>query len=56
MDLTIDQVAGELQVSKTLVYRLVRTGRLEAYKIGMRGRTSDWRIPETSLGTYRARQ
>lgn len=53
MDLTIEQVARELQVSKTLVYRLARTKKIRAYKIGLQGRTSNWRIPETAVEDYR---
>jgi len=33
--LTVDEVAGELKISKSIVYRLIRNGELEAVDLGV---------------------
>ncbi len=47
--LTLDQVAEELATSRAQVYALVRSGTLEAIKIGGRGQ---WRIERDRLEQY----
>jgi excisionase family DNA binding protein len=44
--LTLDDVAEELVTSRAQVYVLVRSGELEAIKIGGRGR---WRVERVKL-------
>ncbi|MGP9781835.1 helix-turn-helix domain-containing protein [Glutamicibacter sp. AOP12-B1-11] len=56
-DLTIKEAAGELSVSQELVRQLANRGRLRgAYKSGLGGRTSLWRIPAKALELYRSSQ
>jgi excisionase family DNA binding protein len=47
--LTLDEVADELATSRAQVYALVRSGTLEAIKIGGRGQ---WRIERERLEAY----
>ncbi len=47
--LTLDQVAEELQVSRSQVYALVRDKSLAAMKIGGRGQ---WRVERSRLEDY----
>jgi len=47
--LTLDQVAEELQVTRSQVYALVRDRSLAAVKIGGRGQ---WRVERSRLGDY----
>jgi len=47
--LTLDQVAEELQVSRSQVYALVRDRSLAAVKIGGRGQ---WRVERSRLEDY----
>jgi len=47
--LTLDQVADELQVSRSQVYALVRDKSLAAVKIGGRGQ---WRVERSRLEEY----
>lgn len=49
-DLTVLEVAAELRVFRTTVYREIKAGRLFAYRVGRRM----WRIPRSSLAAYRA--
>ena len=41
---TVNDVAEVLQVSQKTVYRMIRDGRLSAFKIGQA-----WRIPKEAL-------
>jgi len=47
--LTLDQVAEELQVTRSQVYALVRDKSLAAVKIGGRGQ---WRVERSRLEDY----
>lgn len=47
--LALDQVADELATSRAQVYALVRSGELEAIKIGGRGQ---WRVERSRLELY----
>ena len=49
--LSLDAVCKRLMVSETVVYRLLRSGEIRAFKIG-----SLWRIPESSVDAYIANQ
>lgn len=44
--LTLDQVAEELATSRAQIYALVRSGQLEAIKVGGRGQ---WRVERVKL-------
>ena len=54
--LTVGEVASELRISKTIVYRLVRSGELEAVDIaetnGRIAQRGHYRIKRTSLNRY----
>lgn len=45
--LTIQQVMSRLQVSDETIYRYIRTGRLEAVRVG-----GLWRVTEESLQKF----
>lgn len=45
--LSVDDIAAILKVGNTQVYKLLRSGRLKAYKEG-----KDWKIPKESLILY----
>lgn len=45
--LSVDDIAAILKVGNTQVYKLLRSGRLKAYKEG-----KDWKIPKESLVLY----
>lgn len=45
--LSVDDIAAILKVGNTQVYKLLRSGRLKAYKEG-----KDWKIPKDSLILY----
>ncbi len=47
--LTLDDVAEELATSRAQIYALVRSGALEAIKIGGRGQ---WRVERDRLEAY----
>jgi excisionase family DNA binding protein len=47
--LTLNDVAEILNISLSQTYALVRSGELEAIKIGGRGQ---WRVERTKLETY----
>ena len=56
--LTVEDIAKELKISKSIVYRLIRTGQLEAINIvenqsGLSSR-GHYRIHRTSLDKYTA--
>ena len=44
---TVEETAAYLQVCAATVYRLIKSGQLEGYKIG--GLTSGWRITNESI-------
>ena len=54
--LTVDKIATELKVSKTIVYRLIRTGDLEAVNIvsknGSVAKKGHYRIRRSDLNLY----
>jgi excisionase family DNA binding protein len=54
--LTVDEVAGELKISRTIVYRLIRHGELEAVNIvetdGRIAQRGHYRIRRSSLNNY----
>jgi len=50
--LTLEQVAGELAVSRAQVYAVVRDKTLLALKVGGRGK---WRVERSELESYVAR-
>lgn len=54
--LTVDDIAKELKVSKTIVYRLIRKGELEAVNIvennGKIAERGHYRIQRSSLNQY----
>jgi len=50
--LTLDDVADVLNISASQTYALVRSGELEAIKIGGRGR---WRVEREKLESYISR-
>jgi excisionase family DNA binding protein len=47
--LTLDEVAEELNVSKALVYAMVRKGELTAIRIGVK---AHWRVERAKLEEY----
>ncbi|QEL17660.1 helix-turn-helix domain-containing protein [Limnoglobus roseus] len=51
MRLTVKQAAERAQVSRSLVYGLLRTGRLKALRIGVRGR-GKWLIEVEELDAF----
>lgn len=54
--LTVDEIASELKVSKSIVYRLIRHGELEAINIvdsnGKIAQKGHYRIKRSSLNHY----
>ena len=56
--LTVDEIARELRISKTIVYRLIRSGELEAVNIvenqGKIAQRGHYRIKRKSLDKYLA--
>ena len=56
--LTVDEIARELRISKTIVYRLIRSGELEAVNIvenqGKIAQRGHYRIKRKSLDEYLA--
>lgn len=56
-DLTVKQAAEQLNVNPETVRQLADRGKLRgAYKGGLGGRTSPWRIPVRALDLYRSSQ
>ena len=50
---TVDETADVLRVKKYVIYRAIHGGRLAgAFRIGVGGRTSPWRIPEGAIEAY----
>lgn len=45
--LTIEGLSDRLMVSETIAYRLLRTGKIKAFKVG-----SLWRIPVSAVDAY----
>jgi excisionase family DNA binding protein len=43
--LTPKKAADELKIDRQTVYRMIRDGRLQAFRLGKRG----WRIPRAAL-------
>jgi excisionase family DNA binding protein len=54
--LTVDEIASELKVSKSIVYRLIRNGELEAINIvagnGGAPKKGHYRVDRSCLNTY----
>ena len=54
--LTVDEVAGELKISKSIVYRLIRNGELEAVDLvvgdGKASLKGHYRVKRSSLKDY----
>jgi len=54
--LTVNDIAKELKISKTIVYRIIRKGELEAVNIvetnGKIAQRSHYRIKRSSLNQY----
>jgi len=54
--LTVNEIASELKISKTIVYRLIRNGELEAVNIvdanGHIAQRGHYRIKRSSLNQY----
>jgi excisionase family DNA binding protein len=54
--LTVDEIAAELKVSKTIIYRLIRTGDIEAVNIvtehGQIAKKGHYRIRRSDLDLY----
>jgi excisionase family DNA binding protein len=48
-DVTVDEAAAEMAVSRVLIYRMMKDGRFDAYKIG-----KNTRIRRSSLDAFRA--
>lgn len=54
--LTVNEIASELKISKSIVYRLIRSGELEAVNIvesnGKIAQKGHYRIKRSSLNQY----
>jgi len=54
--LTVDEIAAELKISKSIVYRLIRNGELEAVDLvdnrGKIARKGHYRITRSSLNQF----
>ena len=54
--MTVEEVAAELKISKSIVYRLIRTGELEAVNIVLKNNginsKGHYRIPRNKLNQY----
>jgi excisionase family DNA binding protein len=46
--MTLEEVANYLRVHPSTIYRLVKRGKLPAFKVG-----SDWRFNQESIDTWR---
>lgn len=46
--LTIESVAGVLKLSKESIYKLIRSQKLKAFKVGVH----QWRVDEDDLKTF----
>ena len=49
--LTIEGLCARLMISETIAYRLLRTGKIKAFKVG-----ALWRIPVSAVDAYIAEQ
>jgi excisionase family DNA binding protein len=59
MTFTIKEVAADLRVTESTVYKLIQTGRLKAFKIGNRLRIKELdldKFKEEGIETLRANQ
>lgn len=53
-DLTVTQVAEQLQHAPSTIYALLHTDAFPgAYQSGRGGKTSPWRIPQSAIDEYR---
>jgi excisionase family DNA binding protein len=54
--LTVDEIAAELKISKSIVYRLIRSGQLEAVDLvdtnGKMARKGHYRVTRRSLNQF----
>ena len=54
--LTVDEIAAELKISKSVVYRLIRNGELEAFNLvdtnGKIAQKGHYRIMRSSLNRF----
>ena len=50
--LTTKQIASELQLHINTVLRIIHSGKLKAYNIGLEGRRSYYRIKRSDLEEY----
>ena len=56
-DLSVEETSAELNQSEAMVRKLANRGKFPgAYKAGLGGRTSPWRIPTRALELYRRSQ
>ncbi len=46
--LTVNEVAGQLRVHRSTIYRLLKEGQIPAFKVG-----SDWRFNQEELDKWR---
>ena len=51
MRLSVKEAARRATVSQSLIYALLKTGRLPAVRLGCRGR-GVWRIEESDIDSY----
>lgn len=49
--LTIEEACEQLKIGKSGIYRLMRTKKLKAFKIGR-----NWKIPQSSINEYIQKQ
>lgn len=54
-DLTVKQVALIFGVTTTVVYRLIKQGKIEAYRVGTGAKSPDIRITAQSVNEYKSR-
>jgi excisionase family DNA binding protein len=52
-DLTVKQVAQLFGVTNTIIYRLIKSGQLEAYRVGTGKQRPAIRITAQSVNEYR---
>lgn len=50
--ISVEEASEKLKVSKAAIYKLITSGALKAFKIGVGGKTSSWRVSEDSLYAY----
>lgn len=49
--ITVEDICDRLMISESVAYRLLRSGEIEAFKIG-----SIWKIPADSIDKYIRKQ